>query len=115
MSPDDEILRRVCDIQRTIMHRSEDQTGDDGLDRLNRFMLALQGVGVVEGRTTGGATERYLLIDKASWEAACRILKPQVVLNLLAWQESDLVAFLESWLQMSCGRTIVPNENGTDL
>ena len=100
MSASDEILRRMYDIQKTIMRRSENRAGPAGLDRLNRFMVTLQGVGIAEGTTTGGVKERYLLINRKSWEAACRILKPRVGLELLAWQESDLVAFLESQLQM---------------
>lgn len=106
MSPNDEILRRMCDIQRTIMCRSENRAEHDDLDRLNRFMLTLQGVAVVEGRTLSGDMERYLLIERESWEAACSILKPQGALKLLAWQESDLIAFLESQLQIGLGTNL---------
>jgi hypothetical protein len=60
-------------IQDIVMSQLKGRSAKGGDKRLNRFMLRLRSVGIVEGRTLEGARKRYLLIDAKSWDSACQV------------------------------------------
>jgi len=67
-----------------------------GIERLNKFVSNLKGIGLIEGVALNGRKGRYFLIDGHSWNNACRRLGGSAAPSFIAWEETDFFEFLKS-------------------
>ena len=79
-----------------IMSQRRKHVNSEGIERLNKFVSDIKGVGLIEGMTLNGRKGRYFLIDGHSWENACRRLERPVAATFIAWDEADFFEFLKS-------------------
>ena len=76
-----------------IMLQRKKHINSEGIERLNKFVSDLKGVGLIEGMALNGRKGRYFLIDGHSWENACQRLGRSVAPSFIAWRKQIFLNF----------------------
>jgi hypothetical protein len=96
MSNNRNVIQNIISLHNIIMLQSNKSINPEGIERLNKFVSDLKGVGLIEGMALNGRKGRYFLIDGQSWNNACRSLGRSAAPSFIAWEESDFFEFLKS-------------------
>ena len=96
MSNNRNVIQNIISLHNMIMLQRKKHINSEGIERLNKFVSDLKGVGLIEGMALNGRKGRYFLIDGHSWENACHRLGRSVAPSLIAWEEADFFEFLKS-------------------
>ena len=95
------VMNRILSLDQLIISQQKKNPNQTGLKRLQSLIGIIKGVGMVQGTGINEESERYFLIDGASWQRACEELHQAITPNFIMWEESDFFLFLESLLQSS--------------
>jgi hypothetical protein len=96
MSDNRNVIQNIISLHNMIMLQRKKNINSEGIERLNRFVSDLKGVGLIEGMALNGRKGRYFLIDGHSWDNACLRLGRSVAPSCIAWEEADFFEFLKS-------------------
>ena len=96
MSNKKNVIQNIISLHNMIMLQRKKNLNSKGIERLNKFVSDLKGIGLIEGMALNGRKGRYFLIDGHSWKNACHRLGKTAAPSFIAWEEADFFEFLKS-------------------
>ena len=101
MSNNGDVISKMKAIHNSLTLQEEADKRSAKVERLNRIMLGIKRVGMIENVRLNGSKGRYMIIDGASWQNVCRDLKREAAPSFVLWEEGEFLSFLQSNLSIS--------------